>query len=62
MPDEASDLGEFKQNLARPRRDAAVGRREKNIRMHNFDPWPCLKMLGKKRGLNPFWFRGVESH
>ena len=29
MPDEASDLGEFKQNLARPRRDAAVGRREK---------------------------------
>ena len=30
MPDEASDLGEFKQNLARPRRDAAVGRREKN--------------------------------
>ena len=31
MPDEASDLGEFKQNLARPRRDAAVGRREKKI-------------------------------
>ena len=31
------------------------------IRMHYFEPWPCLKMLGKKRGLKPFWFRGVEE-
>jgi len=36
MPDEASDLGEFKQNLARPRRDAAVGRREKKIYISYF--------------------------